>query len=140
MSPDVAWGVLLSPSAVMGLGFGFLFGPVASTATRNLAPELAGAGSGVFNTVRQVGAVIGAAGLAALMTNRIVDHVGPLLPPGTDETAGAEGTVLPEPLHAAFTSAMQETIMLPAAVALLGVVCVAFFVRPAFLRDRAATR
>jgi len=133
ISPDVAWGWLLIPSGVMGLGFGFLFGPVASTATRNLPLDLAGAGSGVFNTVRQVGAVIGASGLAALMTNRIAANLTPLLPPGTDSTAGAQGTVLPEPLHAAFSSAMQETMILPASIVVIGIVCAAFFVRPGFM-------
>lgn len=34
---------------------------------RQLPPELVGAGSGVYNTSRQVGAVVGAAALGAMM-------------------------------------------------------------------------
>jgi hypothetical protein len=35
-------------------------------------PQLAGAASGVFNTTRQVGTVIGTAGVGALLQNRLI--------------------------------------------------------------------
>jgi hypothetical protein len=41
-------------------------------AMRNVSPALAGAASGVFNTNRQVGTVIGTAGVGALLQNRLV--------------------------------------------------------------------
>ena len=141
ISPDIPWGWLLIPSAVQGIGFGFLFSPIASTATRNLPLSQAGAGSGVFNTVRQVGAVVGSAALAALISARIDADLAPIvaqLPPGTSVTQSGS-TQLPDVpgLHAAFTDAMRETLMLPGAVVLVGVVLAVFFARPRFLRPGA---
>jgi len=147
ISPDIAWGWLLIPSAVMGTGFAFTFGPIASTTTRNLPPVMAGAGSGVFNTVRQAGSVVGTAALAALLANRLVDHLTPLLPAGTDVSAGFGGSArvsdladmgVPQPvidsIAAAFTDAMRETMIFPAAAILLAAVFAAFFSRPAHQR------
>src|SRR5699024_11518837 len=44
---------------------------ISSTATRNLPLHHAGAGSGVYNTVRQVGAVLGSAAISAAMESRL---------------------------------------------------------------------
>ena len=41
--------------------------PLGATATRNLPMQSAGAGSGVYNATRQVGAVLGTAAIAALI-------------------------------------------------------------------------
>ena len=68
------WRVVL-PLAVTGVGMAFIWSPLAATATRNLPPHLAGAGSGVYNTTRQVGSVLGSAGVAAFMTWRISDEL-----------------------------------------------------------------
>ena len=43
------------PLTAMGVGMAFIWSPLAATATRNLPPHLAGAGSGVYNATRQVG-------------------------------------------------------------------------------------
>jgi len=145
MSPTIDWGWLLIPSAVQGMGFAFLFGPVASTATRNLPLSQAGAGSGVFNTVRQIGAVVGSSALAALITARINVQLAPIVSsvPGGLDLTHQDSTQLPDidvnglSLHAAFTDAMRETMMLPAAVTLIGVVLAAFFVRPKFMQAAA---
>ncbi|HEY0247271.1 MAG TPA: DHA2 family efflux MFS transporter permease subunit [Gryllotalpicola sp.] len=137
LSPTIPWGWLLVPSAVMGLGSAFMWGPIATTANRNLPPHAAGAGSGVFNTTRQVGAVIGSSALAALMTSRITADLKAVLPPGSNLSGGLQAggsTVLPDFLKSAFTDAMSETIMLPAAVLLIAAVCAAFFVKPHFMR------
>ncbi|HEX2284983.1 MAG TPA: DHA2 family efflux MFS transporter permease subunit, partial [Mycobacterium sp.] len=64
------WRVVL-PLTATGIGMAFIWSPLAATATRNLPPRLAGAGSGVYNTTRQVGSVLGSAGMAAFMTRRI---------------------------------------------------------------------
>ena len=42
-----------------------------TVALRNVNPMMAGAASGVFNTTRQVGTVIGTAGIGALLQNRL---------------------------------------------------------------------
>ncbi|MBK0296183.1 MFS transporter, partial [Bacillus sp. S34] len=41
-----------------------------------MPPKLAGAGSGVYNTTRQIGAVLGSAGIAALMSGQTKLTVG----------------------------------------------------------------
>ncbi len=56
---------------VMGFGMGCTFAPMATVAMRNVSPQLAGAASGVMNTNRQVGSVIGTAAVGALLQNRI---------------------------------------------------------------------
>jgi len=152
ISPDIAWGWLLIPSAVMGIGFAFTFGPIATTTTRNLPPVMAGAGSGVFNTVRQVGSVVGTAGLAAVITNRIVAHLQPLMPAGTDVSAGFNGSAkvqdlaaqgVPQPvidaIASAFTDAMRETMIFPAVAVLVAAVFVACFARPSHQRPELKT-
>jgi len=50
---------------------GCTFAPMTTVAMRNIEPRVAGAASGMINTVRQVGAVIGTAAVGALLQNRI---------------------------------------------------------------------
>jgi MFS family permease len=141
LSPTIAWPLLLIPSFVMGCGSAFMWGPIATTANRNLPPRSAGAGSGVFNTTRQVGAVIGSSALAALMTNRITSDLKAVLPPGTKLAGGMQMTsgsaVLPDALKQAFTDAMTQTVILPACVILVAAICAVFFVKPLHLRGGA---
>jgi EmrB/QacA subfamily drug resistance transporter len=70
--PDSNWPVFVAPLLVTGLGMGCIFAPLVTTAMRNVKPQLAGAASGVLNTVRQVGLVIGTATVGALLQNRLV--------------------------------------------------------------------
>ena len=71
MTPTTPIWRLALAFAAMGIGMAFIWSPLAATATRNLAPQLAGAGSGVYNATRQVGSVLGSASMAAFMTSRI---------------------------------------------------------------------
>lgn len=126
MQPDTPIWRLILPFLVMGTGMAFIWSPLAATATRGLAPQLAGAGSGVYNATRQVGSVLGSAGMAAFMTSRISAEMpaaqgGP--PPG-------EGAVsaLPEFLHEPFAAAMSQSLLLPAFAALFGIVAAIFLV------------
>ncbi|MFI5510808.1 MFS transporter [Mycobacterium sp. NPDC051804] len=118
------WRIVL-PLTVMGVGMAFIWSPLAATATRNLPPHLAGAGSGVYNTTRQVGTVLGSAGMAAFMTWRISDQVGVT----GAESAQGEGVVglLPAFLREPFSAAMSQTLLLPAFFALFGVGAALFF-------------
>jgi EmrB/QacA subfamily drug resistance transporter len=119
MTPTTAiWRIVL-PLTVTGVGMAFIWSPLAATATRNLPPHLAGAGSGVYNTTRQVGTVLGSAGVAAFMTWRISDQ----LPPSAAQSPAAEAavTVLPKFLQAPFSEAMSQTMLMPAFFALFGV-------------------
>jgi EmrB/QacA subfamily drug resistance transporter len=123
MTPSTPIWRLVLPISLMGIGMAFIWSPLAATATRNLPPALAGAGSGVYNATRQVGSVLGSAGMAAFMTSRI----GAEMPAGGSAPVG-EGTVtaLPAFLHGPFAAAMSQSILLPAFVALFGVVAALF--------------
>ncbi|MBI3226904.1 MAG: MFS transporter [Mycolicibacterium cosmeticum] len=123
LTPTTAIWRLLVPLTVMGAGMAFIWSPLAATATRNLPPHLAGAGSGVYNTTRQVGSVLGSAGMAAFMTSRIGAEL-----PGGGAPAGTEGqaTALPEFLREPFSAALSQSLLLPAFVALFGVVAALF--------------
>jgi EmrB/QacA subfamily drug resistance transporter len=70
--PSSAWYDFLAPLFVAGLGIGCTFAPLTTVAMRNVNPMMAGAASGVFNTTRQVGTVIGTAGVGALLQNRLI--------------------------------------------------------------------
>jgi len=67
-----AWYLFLAPQVVAGIGIGCTFAPMTTVAMRNVDPMMAGAASGVFNTTRQVGTVIGTAGVGALLQNRLI--------------------------------------------------------------------
>jgi arginyl-tRNA synthetase len=54
---------------------GCTFAPLITVAMRNIDPRMAGAASGVLNTVRQVGLVIGTAAVGALLQNRLVSSM-----------------------------------------------------------------
>ena len=56
---------------VAGFGLGCTFAPLTTTAMQSVQPRLAGAASGMINTTRQVGSVIGAAAIGALLENRL---------------------------------------------------------------------
>lgn len=124
MTPTTPIWRLLLPQLVVGIGMAFIWSPLAATATRNLPPDLAGAGSGVYNATRQVGSVLGSAGIAAYMTSRI----GAEMPGAATAAPRGEGAVaeLPEFLHAPFSAAMSQSMLLPAFIALFGVVAALF--------------
>jgi EmrB/QacA subfamily drug resistance transporter len=128
LSPTIAWGWLLLPAAVLGLANAGIWAPISNTATRNLSPRQAGAGSGVYNTTRQIGAVLGSASIAALIAGRLAVDLP--VKAGGAPTNDFAATQLPEFLRAGFTSAVSETLLLPAAVALLGAIVVLFFAKP----------
>ena len=73
--PDSRWQSFLAPLIVAGLGIGCTFAPLITVAMRNIDPRMAGAASGVLNTVRQVGLVIGTAAVGALLQNRLVSSM-----------------------------------------------------------------
>ncbi len=129
MSPTTpVWRLVLLFAAV-GVGMAFVWSPLTATATRNLPPHLAGAGSAVYNSVRQLGAVLGSAGMAAFMTYRIGAEMPPR-PSGPDDGVALH---LPEFLREPFSAAMAQSVLLPAFVGLLGIVAALFLLgfRPA---------
>jgi hypothetical protein len=82
----------------------------------------------VFNAARQVGAVLGSAGMASFMTSRISSQMGPMSDGESAGPPGAEGAALqlPEFLREPFAAAMSQSMLLPAFIALFGVVAALF--------------
>jgi MFS family permease len=119
---------ILAAMTLLGIGMSGIWAPLAATATRNLPMHLAGAGSGVYNATRQVGAVLGSAAIAVLIDTRIAAH-------GLSGGAEPEGALqrLPEIVRDPFSQAMSDAMLLPAAIMLLGFVSVLFFELPRHL-------
>ena len=59
------------PWVLTGVGLGLVFAPMTTIAMRDIKPAMAGAASGVLNTTRQLGAVIGAAVVGAVLQNQL---------------------------------------------------------------------
>ena len=132
MNPDTPIGMFLLPSALMGIGQAGMWGPLATTATRNLAPRQAGAGAGIYNTTRTIGSVLGSAAIAAYMQSRLVENL-----PGAADHGGDFGTgKLPEFVVKGFSAAMSQTMILPTIVLAAGVVAILFMKRPEHLGRR----
>ena len=129
MTADSATWEILLPMALFGFGMAAIWAPLAATATRNLPMESAGAGAGVYNATRQVGAVLGSAAIAVIMDARLAAQG--LGSAGSPEGAGG---AFPAQLHVPFSEAMSQAMLLPAAILLLGVLTVLFFVTPRHLR------
>ncbi|MGN8051050.1 DHA2 family efflux MFS transporter permease subunit [Curtobacterium sp. 22159] len=116
------WGWVLLPSTLLGLANACMWGPLSVSATRNLPPKLAGAGSGVYNTTRQIGAVLGSAGIAALIEARITANFPAST--GGHSAGGAEQQVgaLPSMLQQPFSTAMGQSLVLPAVVLVVAII------------------
>ncbi|NJC71672.1 DHA2 family efflux MFS transporter permease subunit [Planosporangium thailandense] len=69
--PDMNRWHLLPGLLVSGLGMGLTFAPLQTVAMRNIEPRMAGAASGLINTTRQLGSVIGSAAAGALLQNQL---------------------------------------------------------------------
>ncbi len=107
---DISVWWLLAPNTLLGIGQAAVWAPLSTTATRNLPPHRAGAGSGVYNTNRQVGSVLGSASAAALIAWRV----------GVHADAGQAGVA----------QAMSDAMWLPvAAFAIAALVAVMFVPR-----------
>ncbi len=124
MTPDSATWELLLPMVLLGVGNAFVWAPNSATATRNLPVQQAGAGAGIYNATRQVGAVLGSAAIAVLMDSRLAAEGLKFSP-----TEGAGGA-LPPQVVGPFSDAMATSTLLPAVVLLAGLVASLAFERP----------
>nr|WP_269149651.1 DHA2 family efflux MFS transporter permease subunit [Kytococcus schroeteri] len=146
ISPGTPLLLLLAPWALIGLSSCFVWAPLSVAATRTLPPHAIGAGSGVYNTTRQVGSVLGSAAIAALIEARMAAHLvgaggapggAPASGGGADSAgsgaggsadgvaAGGEamahaGGQVPPVVADAMSAALREAMLLPAAVLVLG--------------------
>jgi len=108
----LAWGIMridapvalfLLPVALFGLGSAFVWAPNSATAMRDVDIAHMGAASGVYNTTRQTGAVLGAAAVGAAMQV------------GAEQLGVVDG--------------MANALLLPSLALFLGFLSVAFFRR-----------
>ncbi|BCK53504.1 DHA2 family efflux MFS transporter permease subunit [Nocardia wallacei] len=126
MKPDSSIPLFLVVAAVAGLSNSCIWAPLASTATRNLPVHQAGAGAGVYNTTRQVGSVLGSAAISALVSARMTAQ-------GLGDAPAAEGAgsamgKLPEFILDKFSTALGQSMILPACILLIGVAASALFI------------
>ena len=118
------WSLLIA-SAILGLANAGMWGPIGNATIRNLPIQSSGAGSGVYNAARQVGAVLGSASIAALIQARLTAELG-----AGATASGSEVGTLPDALVSGFGRAMGQSLLLPAAVALVAAGLVFFFEKP----------
>ncbi|MFE2322584.1 DHA2 family efflux MFS transporter permease subunit [Streptomyces sp. NPDC059385] len=102
--PATPWYAFVPATVITGLGIGCVVAPMSAEAMRGVDPRLAGAASAVNNTVRQIGSVIGAAAVGALLQGRLAAEL-------------ATGKLYAD----AFVATLHVTAALPIAVVLVGV-------------------
>ena len=126
MSPDTPTWMFLLPSALLGVGNAGMWGPLATTATRNLPPRQAGAGAGIYNTTRTIGSVVGSSAIAAFMQARLEANL-----PGLDEAPAGigGGGALPDAVAEGFSAGMAQTMLLPASVMVIALIASLFLTR-----------
>lgn len=146
ISPDATQWSFVLPLAITGLGMGMTFAPMTATAMRQVPPRIAGSASGILNTTRNLGQVLGIAVLGAVLQSRLGVHaaeslsqistldpdvgstLGDLIATGRVEAIPAalppgSETLLPLILggmRQAFASSMHETFAIGAVTCLIG--------------------
>ncbi|MBQ1093366.1 MFS transporter [Streptomyces sp. B93] len=98
---------------VFGIGMGLVFAPTSTLAMRNIPPRLTGVASGMFTTFRQIGAVVGAAAVGALLQNRLAAE-------GVPEEVRQQAGRLADAVYAeGLTDAVRHGLFLTVAVAVV---------------------
>jgi EmrB/QacA subfamily drug resistance transporter len=135
------WTALLAGFIIAGAGIGLINPALASAAIGVVPPARAGMASGINNTFRQVGTATGIAVLGAIFESTITSQLAPRLagtPAGGHAAqiaravaAGGAGQVLASvphafraqatlAIHAAFTTAMNDILLVGALIAFVG--------------------
>jgi EmrB/QacA subfamily drug resistance transporter len=144
------WTVLLPGFLLAGAGVGLVNPALASAAIGVVPPQRSGMASGINNTFRQVGIATGIAVLGALFESRISSQLAPRLvgTPAAGHASqishavaagGAQQVLHSVPaasrakadaaIHVAFTSAMNEILLVGGVIALIGAVVAVALVR-----------
>nr|WP_205421986.1 MULTISPECIES: DHA2 family efflux MFS transporter permease subunit [Heyndrickxia] len=113
------WVQFMLSMVITGFGNGLLISPTAAVAVKEVKDEVAGAASGVMNTVRQLGTVGGSAAVGALLQNRIsaMNH-GSEFESVFDISTKFGGHL------SGYLTALRESLLLPmAAIALACIAC-----------------
>jgi EmrB/QacA subfamily drug resistance transporter len=150
LTPTSDWTALLAGFIVAGAGVGLVNPALATTAIGVVPPQRSGMASGINNTFRQVGIATGIAALGALFESRIANTLAPHLSGtsaaghagqiGKAVAAGGTQQVLHSvpradrvravtAVHVAFTSAMNEILLVAGIFAVAGAVLVTLLVR-----------
>ncbi|SEP51907.1 DHA2 family efflux MFS transporter permease subunit [Amycolatopsis saalfeldensis] len=98
--PDTSPWALIPALLVCGLGIGCIFSPMSNLTMSAVEPRLAGTASGIFNTARQVGGVLGSAAIGVLLQARISASI-------ADEATSAAAQ-LPEQYRAPFAEGIAH--------------------------------
>lgn len=163
--PDTTWVDLMLPMLVTGIGMGVTMSPLTSAAMREVPKGIAGSASGIFNTTRSIGQVLGIAVLGTLLQTRTgIEADAQLSGMGLDPELKAElvrqaeasqferiaetlqqvpdqMAAISDAIHVAFADALQFTFFANAALALVALL-IAFQLRetpnqqPATVRER----
>ncbi|MET8875301.1 DHA2 family efflux MFS transporter permease subunit [Nocardia sp. NPDC004604] len=118
----IAWFVAVG--AVSGFANACTWAPLAATTTRNLPEHQAGAGSGVYNAMRQIGSTIGSAAIAATITARMSAHG---LGGGKIGKGGMGADIIPDAVKDPLSSALSQAMYLPVGFLVAGIVAALLF-------------
>ncbi|MFD9894548.1 DHA2 family efflux MFS transporter permease subunit [Amycolatopsis sp. NPDC059027] len=99
-TPETNPWALTPALLVCGLGIGCIFAPMSNLTMSSVEPRLAGTASGIYNTSRQVGGVLGSAAIGVLLQARITASI------SSEATKAA--TSLPEQYRAPFAEGVAR--------------------------------
>ena len=80
ITPETTWRTLLPALLVTGTGMGMTFAPMTAAVMAEVPPRIAGSASGILNTMRNVGQVLGIAVLGSVLQSRLGSHAADRLP------------------------------------------------------------
>jgi len=87
------WTTLFPALIVTGLGIGMTFAPITAAAMREVPPRIAGSTSGIINTMRNIGQILGIAFLGSFLQNRIGLHTSDALSNSGLEPGTVDGII-----------------------------------------------
>jgi EmrB/QacA subfamily drug resistance transporter len=92
ISPTTSHWSLVVPLMVTGLGMGMTFAPMTAAALAQVPPRIMGSASGILNTMRNLGQVLGIAVLGSILQGRLGTHSAEFLGsvPNLDPVVGAD--------------------------------------------------
>jgi EmrB/QacA subfamily drug resistance transporter len=157
---------LIAPLLITGTGMGFTFAPMTAAAMAQVPPRIAGSASGILNTTRNLGQVLGIAVLGSVLQGRLSIHgtealatlpgldphtgaaVGTLIASGRVEAIAAAvpaeaAALLPaiyDAVKTAFVSSLHETFAIGAATCLAGAAVALLIQNPSRQAIRAERR
>jgi EmrB/QacA subfamily drug resistance transporter len=84
ITPTTDWKVLLPPLLLLGAAMGMTFAPMTAATMAQVPPRISGSASGILNTNRNIGQVLGIAILGSVLQTRLGTHA-------LDEMAKVDG-------------------------------------------------